>query len=195
MKNQDWRRALSAVELLVAVSIMLLMMSFLMTVYSSSTRAAKTTVCISNLRQIHAAYTLYESDYDAWAPFQPTDPEILTYTNQTRFECFAFKSGEPIVATRVSHYINVIGLPTRDPKRIALRQACIQLRAGSVPALMDKHHAGERARVMYGGQFMIIARRDGSVKRHPLLDVEVKNNVPVVAGHPPCDPSLIDLNY
>lgn len=58
------RRAFTLVELLVVITIIAILAAILFPVMASAKNAAKTTVCLSNMRQIGVAAQLYLSDND-----------------------------------------------------------------------------------------------------------------------------------
>ena len=56
------RRAFTLVELLVVIGIIALLIGILLPVLSQARKAGRATVCLSNLRQVHAAFVLYGND-------------------------------------------------------------------------------------------------------------------------------------
>ena len=55
------RRAFTLIELLVVIAIIAILAALLFPVFSRAKEAAKKTQCMSNLKQIGAAITLYKS--------------------------------------------------------------------------------------------------------------------------------------
>ncbi|MBX7132144.1 MAG: DUF1559 domain-containing protein [Fimbriimonadaceae bacterium] len=58
------RRAFTLIELLVVIAIIAILAALLFPVFSRAKEAAKKTQCMSNLKQIGAAITIYMSEYD-----------------------------------------------------------------------------------------------------------------------------------
>lgn len=84
------RRAFTLVELLVVIAIIAILAALLFPVFGSAKEKAKQTACISNLRQISAALSMYLESYDdrlpdrrdlknslgyrPWGSWPPSDP-------------------------------------------------------------------------------------------------------------------------
>ncbi len=66
------RRAFTLIELLVVIAIIATLIAILLPALSPARRAGRETACLSNLRQIGIAWTLYLNDYRAF-PLAPGD--------------------------------------------------------------------------------------------------------------------------
>ncbi|MEL7237417.1 MAG: prepilin-type N-terminal cleavage/methylation domain-containing protein [Planctomycetota bacterium] len=62
------KRAFTLVELLVVIGIIALLISILLPTLASARKAARRTVCLSNLRQLHNSYLFYANDFKGQVP-------------------------------------------------------------------------------------------------------------------------------
>src|SRR5439155_11108828 len=62
------RRGFTLVELLVVVAVLALLAGLLFPVLSQARHAARRSACVSNLRQLGAAFAMYAGDYDETLP-------------------------------------------------------------------------------------------------------------------------------
>lgn len=66
--SDNQNNAFTLIELLVVIAIISLLMSILLPVLSKARAQARSTVCMSNLRQIGFAMCFYTNDYDGYFP-------------------------------------------------------------------------------------------------------------------------------
>jgi prepilin-type N-terminal cleavage/methylation domain-containing protein len=98
---QATRPAFTLIELLVVIAIIAVLIGILVPALGAARRAARTSVCLSNLRQIQLAWTLYMNDYKGNMPVG----KLPQYTYQTRFGWGGTHlygtdaSGNPIIPT------------------------------------------------------------------------------------------------
>ncbi len=72
-RNGNGRRGFTVIELLVVIAIIVLLAAILFPVFSAARRSARKTVCLSNLRQLGLAVSLYANDFDGLLPFGAND--------------------------------------------------------------------------------------------------------------------------
>jgi prepilin-type N-terminal cleavage/methylation domain-containing protein len=67
-RNLGYRRAFTLIELLVVIAIIAVLAAILFPVFQAARKVAKSTVCLSNLKQIGTAWHMYLSDSDDALP-------------------------------------------------------------------------------------------------------------------------------
>lgn len=75
------RQAFTLIELLVVISIIALLISILLPALSAARDAAKTTVCLSNVRSSVGASLAWATDRDGWTPPPIGNPGTMTGTD------------------------------------------------------------------------------------------------------------------
>src|SRR2546423_2014527 len=64
--------AFTLVELLVVIGIIALLVSILLPTLSKARKSAQTVKCLSNLRQMGLAFSMYENEHKQWLPYPTT---------------------------------------------------------------------------------------------------------------------------
>src|SRR5688500_7916598 len=88
------KRAYTLIKLLVVIAIISVLAALLFPVFTQSREKARSTACLSNLKQLGIAYMLYVQDHDDLFPLNSHAP--------TRPGTHAFSPPPNLVATRSS---------------------------------------------------------------------------------------------
>ncbi|MFB3890443.1 MAG: prepilin-type N-terminal cleavage/methylation domain-containing protein [Phycisphaerae bacterium] len=72
-------RGFTLIELLVVIAIIALLLSILVPSLQTAREMSRSTVCMTNLRNIHAALTLYAEDWNGWMPTECYPNDGLHY--------------------------------------------------------------------------------------------------------------------
>jgi prepilin-type N-terminal cleavage/methylation domain-containing protein len=148
-------RAFSLIELIVCVVLIAILAAILLPVFSKAKDKGKTTVCISNLRQVHAALKLYQQDHGSYPPNTFCWPGFKAYYPVV-LECPVSTEQHP----EFDYF--AIWSPTGDAGNDAALQRCQDKRGGAIPIAVDDKHDID-LRTGYAS-FIIILRENGSVK-------------------------------
>lgn len=73
-------RAFTLIELLVVIAIIAILAAILFPVFAQAREQARRTTCLSNTRQIAAAFTMYVQDYDETTPITTASYAALPFT-------------------------------------------------------------------------------------------------------------------
>src|ERR1044071_3418070 len=71
--KRSGRRGFSLIELLVVIAIIAILAAILFPVFAQARDKARQAACLSNMKQLGLALTLYVQDYDEVLPFQLAD--------------------------------------------------------------------------------------------------------------------------
>ena len=95
------KKAFTLIELLVVIAIIAILAAILFPVFAQAKEAAKSTVCLSNMKQLGLATTLYEADSDDVYPyrarFTPNAAGVLPFglTRDTQAPAGSGDPGQP----------------------------------------------------------------------------------------------------
>jgi len=171
-------RGVTVVELLIVITIISILAAVILPVFTSASKQAKHSVCISNLRQIHAALTMYRDQQGDYPPNSVVWESFRAYY-PTPLKCPASKQE---LQTGEFDYL-LIGGPygSRDRAITEAQIACREMRQGMYPIAMDINHLAQLAHLP--DSIIIIARENGSVKVLPGKVLE--------SAKAPCDELLL----
>jgi prepilin-type N-terminal cleavage/methylation domain-containing protein len=88
------RRALTMIELLVVIAVIAVIAALLLPALSRAKEQSRLTVCLNNLRQIGAAFSMYTDDHDG---LFPPDHVLDPNDGQPRWTYFGVGGTEPIL--------------------------------------------------------------------------------------------------
>ena len=142
-------------EILTVLVIIAILSGLLMSIISSAKSKAKETVCISNLRQIYTAVSLYQSDLGEYPPNSLAFPGLKPYY-RTLLHCPASRedlSGE-------YDYKLVASGPVGSKYQDKLDR-CIAIVGTNIPIILDTNHL---FRTNPSDQYTVLfARENGAV--------------------------------
>ena len=83
-RRSGMERGFTLIELLVVIAIIAILAAILFPVLARAREAARSSACLSNLRQLNKAFTMYGNDYDQKVPYAYCKYDILEHywTNQ-----------------------------------------------------------------------------------------------------------------
>jgi prepilin-type N-terminal cleavage/methylation domain-containing protein len=75
------QRGFTLIELLVVIAIIAILAAILFPVFAQAREQARSTACLSNLKQLGTAITMYRSDWDSRGPFAGWPPSVTGVAN------------------------------------------------------------------------------------------------------------------
>src|SRR5512133_1529286 len=76
------RHAFTLIELLVVIAIIAILAAILFPVFAQAREQARSAACLSNLKQLGTAITMYRSDWDSRGPFAGWPPSVTGAFNK-----------------------------------------------------------------------------------------------------------------
>lgn len=146
-------------EVLVSIAIIMILAILIFTAGRKSVNVAKSTGCLSNLKQLATAMTIYKEDNGDYPINLPNGP-VKAYLSGEVLKCHLGK--EPNNGDYTMHAFWPDWYTRADELR-----ACQQIRGGSVPIILDQNHFSVLLKKSREQMFFFIARADTSVKRYP----------------------------
>jgi len=109
----------SLTEVMIVVAIMILLMGLLLPVLLKAKDSSQQTVCTSNLRQLHSAWSLYRSEFDEVYPigftnFIKNSQRDILKCNSDTLTPGANKSASLALGSRVSYFYLPVNQELRD---------------------------------------------------------------------------------
>ena len=172
MKNG--RFAFTLVEVLVSISIVCILFAIVLSSYVSAIKSAKTTVCISNLRQLATGMLLYNEDYGSFPPMSERWPGLQKYVGRDALKCPVRDTVQRSIREdiRVSYFVHAFFEDKLDPVHRADEQ-CMAERGSAYSIAHDSNHRHPIAASAVGSAFYLFVHLDGSVSRKPAKEVEL----------------------
>ena len=155
-------RAYTLFEVLASVAIIAILAAILFTSYGTGMRQAKTSVCISNLQQIHHAINLYRDDHGEYPPSSIKWPGLQPYFGFVTLKC-------PVMVEPSS--LGDYGINTFLPPDIpsaGRKRACMELRGPDFPIGFDFNHMSPLVLKHIDDAILLVLRQGGSVDRRPV---------------------------
>lgn len=164
-KSKIVRCGFSLVEILVSITIILVLTGITFSAFRQSVHGARRSVCMSNVRQIVAAMSLYQADHGSYPIANDRHPALLNYI-KAELKCpivDAANADKP-ERMRVNYHLRAFfDHAHKSSAEQAADRECMASRGGSFPIVFDHNHSKPIIAASVGKSFLIIGRVDGSV--------------------------------
>ncbi len=112
MPNREHARrpAFTLIELLVVISIIALLVGILLPALSSARKVAKTSACLSQVKQLGLTFALYANDYDEYVPYSYSEDASIPFQ-----ENYWHRKMAPYLTTDTSGDTNIFTCPSDGP--------------------------------------------------------------------------------
>ena len=150
------KSAFTLAEVLISIAIICVLAALLFPAFRQAANRAKTTVCVSNLHQIHLAMELYHGDHDAYPPNSLSHPALKPYLQASVLRCPMYD--RPGAARRTDYFIHGSNMLVGDEI-----SKCMSIRGPSYPLAHDSNHAFGLGAYRTRRNFFIFVRQNGSV--------------------------------
>ena len=161
-------------EILVSVSIIMLLSALMFSSYRTALSSAKVTVCVSNLRQLHAAMALYNEDFGKFPPMAEDWPGLRPYLGNAELVCPMRDIAQSTTPKRMrtSYFIHAFfeGLGAKSHEADA---KCMETRGPEYPIAHDANHINSVVSRSAGSRFFLFVRLDGSVHRRSASEMDL----------------------
>lgn len=186
------RRAFSLTELLTVILIIVIVASLLFPAFTSAKGSASKTVCISNIRQIFTAVSLYENEFGEYPPRTLNWPGLSQY-NVNKLACpVATKNRTPGFDYLLYDFVDPNGRTPEDKLLYQQWHDCLLIRGPAMPIIFDFNHESAEQAYATRQSFVLLGRFDGSIAR---IDSKFANSQRI-AGNLPCkDAPILEMNF
>jgi prepilin-type N-terminal cleavage/methylation domain-containing protein len=160
------QRGFTLVEVLVSLVLVALLAAILYPVYAASRERAHQSVCLSNLRHLGQALTMYRQDYGSYPRSPAWDAPLVPYVKERQvFLCPSFRETPGIQAATSYRYqfdgdrLRYGGKDLNSRTVILYCASHTRLEGTKPPGPEDPTGS-----TIYGGTYVVL-RHDGSVER------------------------------
>ncbi|MDH4387541.1 MAG: type II secretion system protein [Fimbriimonas sp.] len=187
-------RGVSLTEVLVCLIIISILVALLSPALVGVKSQAKTTVDISNMRQIYAAAKLYQADFEGY-PLR-SNPKALyqSYLGGSKPVC---NSGVRQDIEYVVYGFHDLLLQLGMKDSFDYYESCRQLRQGNFPLVQDMNHRSVVEQYRGVGSYLLVLRENGKFEKLTLEQSESRL-AHISPNEWPCphsESSFVDINY
>ncbi|MDH4387537.1 MAG: type II secretion system protein [Fimbriimonas sp.] len=188
------RRGASLTELLVCLVVISIVVAFLSPALVGVKSKAKTTVDISNMRQLYAAAKLYQADFETY-PLR-SNPTILydSYLGGTKPVCTSGSEQDSEYALYGYHDL-LLRMGMKND--FDYYERCRETRQGDFPLVQDRNHRSVVQQYRGLGSYLLIVRENGKFESlsKEQIDSRLTNALPTLWPCPRAESDFLDVNY